>query len=410
MTSAQTGQISFSFLELRQLMGSFEDYPNGSRRSADHKNAIFQLVEHIGAMAIPTLVRQLLSGTSSSIWASELLIHLAKFCHSRQRIVHVLLPMLQHSDVPYSCQVAVSEVLTVLGENVPWPSPCSTNEDHSSLSNLASCIASPAKLARAASSLLRELAATDLLEFVEDFSDDQPAVALSLVREFLVRDSLTSNMRSALQKLAISVEASNQPPVVSTHSVPRCPDLRMARHNDGRSALIAYAQCAPRSRVAHVPPSTYRALCLLIDPSGTLQNCEYLEQVPRSTIESLMLRPLAEADYEVFPIAPGTLRQHAIAASHQRLRAGNAMPRSYYLGRDLIDLSDEHLLGRFARAQKRSKNAARLARGTEGRIGECYVAPQKYLRRRGQNESPQLLASELIAHYGRRSTETERSE
>ncbi len=391
MAPPLNGQISFSFIELRQLMRSFEEYANGSQRSDDHKNAIFELVDHIGGMAIPTLLRQLFQDASSAFWASELLIHLTDGSQDlHHRIAVELLAELQHSALPYSCRVAVAELLTNLGEEVPWPDLCSV---HSSLTDLASCIASPAKLARAANSLLCELAAADILEFVEDVSEEQPVVARSLICELLARDSLTTNTRASLQQLAVSTKADSshaepwcETPANSTEgakhprsakqgalktdansfgtsfldaiSAPRRRGLRIAKHDDGRSALIAYAQCDDAS-------GTYRALCLLIDCRSTLQNCEYLEQVARGTIESLMLRPLAEAGYELSPLAPGTIKQHAIAAAHRRLRMGTPMPRSYYLGRDLMNLSDEHLLGRSPRSRRRTKNAALLARGTE---------------------------------------------
>lgn len=363
MASLPKGQISFTFFELRQLMASFEEHVEGSPRSLEHKSAIYQLVDHIGALAVPTLLRQLFVDSSSAQWATELLIRLADSEARCRRITKALLVELQATALREDCKFAVAELLGYLGEPVPWPEFVSAEDSaQHSLCDLATCIDSPAELARAADTLLADLPITEVVEFVEDFASQEPSIALLLIDELLVRDSLTERTRASLRELGASASLecrSISLPTKPLQTASSRPGLRLAKHASGRSALIAYA-----SGQAH-GPRRYRALSLLVDASGVLQDCEYLEQVPHSTVESLLLQPLAEAGYELSPVAPGALKQHAIAAAQFRLRSGKALPRSYYLGRDLMGLRDEHMPKRSKLAERRVQDAALLARGTE---------------------------------------------
>jgi tetratricopeptide (TPR) repeat protein len=363
MASLPTGQISFTFFELRQLMASFEEHVEGTARSAQHKDAIYHLVDHIGGLAVPTLLRQLFVGSGSAHWATELLIRLADSDARCQRIANLLLSDLQTGTLPESCRFAVAELLGYLDEPVPWPEFVSAEDSaQHSLCDLASCIDSPAELARAADTLLADLPVSEVVEFVEDFACQEPGIALLLIDELLVRDSLGERTRASLRQLAASAALESRSislPTMPLKAASSRPGLRLAKHASGRSALIAYASSAAHG------PRRYRALSLLVDASGVLQDCEYLEQVPHSMVESLLLQPLAEAGYELSPVAPGALKQHAIAATQFRLRSGKAIPRGYYLGRDLMGLQDEHLPTRSASAKQKTDDAALLARGTE---------------------------------------------
>lgn len=363
MASLPTGQISFTFFELRQLVASFEEHQEGEARSAQHRDAIYHLVDHIGGLAVPTLLRQLFVDSGSAHWATELLIRLADSESRCRRIASMLLSELQTGTLPESCKFAVAELLGYLGEPVPWPELVSAEGSaQHSLCDLAACIDSPAELARAADTLLADLPILEVVEFVEDFASQEPSIALLLINELLVRDSLCERTRSALRQLEASAALENRSislPKRPLQAASSRPGLRLARHASGRVALVAYAACHAHG------PRRYRALSLLVDASGAMQDCEYLEQVPRSTVESLLLQPLAEAGYELSPVAPGALKQHAITATQFRLRTGKTIPRGYYLGRDLMGLADEHLPTRSASAKQKTRDAALLARGTE---------------------------------------------
>jgi tetratricopeptide (TPR) repeat protein len=363
MASLPKGQISFTFFELRQLMASFEEHVEGTARSAQHKNAIYQLVDHIGALAVPTLLRQLFADSGSAHWATELLIRLADSEARCRRIAGALLSEMQTATLPETCKFAVAELLGYLGEPVPWPDFVSAEDSaQHSLCDLAACIDSPSELARAADTLLADLPTPEVVEFVEDFANQEPRIALLLIDELLVRDSLSERTQAALRQLGASASIECRSiclPQRSLEPAVSRPGLRLAKHASGRSALIAYA-----GSLAH-GPRRYRALSLLVDAMGILQDCEYLEQVPRSTVESLILHPLAEAGYELSPVAPGALKQHAISAAQFRMRSGKTLPRGYFLGRDLMGLRDEHQPKRSADAEQRVQDAALLARGTE---------------------------------------------
>ncbi len=363
MASLPTGQISFTFLELRQLLASFEEHAEGTPRSAEHKDAIYHLVDHIGALAVPTLLRQLFVGPSDAQWAAELLIRLADSDARCDRIARALHNELQTHELPHSCRFAVAEVLGYLGVPVPWPDFVSAEDSaQHSLCDLAACIDSPAELARAADTLLADLPVSEVVEFVEDFAGQEPGIALMLIDELLMRDSLTERTRASLRQLGVSASIESR-----TLSLPQRPlrddanrpGLRIAAHASGRTTLVAYASADASG------PRLYRALSLHVDDAGVLQDCEYLEQVPRNTLESLIIRPLVEAGYELSPIAPGALRQRAISATQLRARGGRSIPRAYYLGRDLMGLRGEHMPQRSAHSVRKNQDAALLARGTE---------------------------------------------
>lgn len=344
-------------------MASFEETGERFPRSQEQREAIFQLVDHIGGLAVPTLLRQLFAGSASAGWACELLIHLADSEARCRRIARSLQSELQTHQLPEECRPAVAELLRFIGQPVPWTrEACLVPKTQHSLCDLAAGIESAADLARAADTLLADLPISEVMEFLEDFANHEPAIAIALVGELLVRDAFTERTRAALRQLSVSISSENRSLTVSEntlHAPPEKPGLRHAKHASGRSALVAYAGCTGSG------PRLYRALSLHLDPNGSLSECEYLEQVPRSTVESLLLAPLAEQGFEILPIAPGALRQHAIAATQLRLRTGKSLPRAYYLGRDLCGLYDEHLPRRSPRARRRTQDAALLARGTE---------------------------------------------
>ncbi|MCP4447565.1 MAG: tetratricopeptide repeat protein [Myxococcales bacterium] len=344
-------------------MASFEEHSEGSLRSLEQRDAIYQLVDHIGALAIPPLLRQLFVGPSAAQWATELLIRLADSEARVRRIAKAVVSELQTATLPEPCKLPVAELLGYLGEPIPWPEFSSAEDSaQHSLCDLAACIDSPAELARTADTLLADLPTTEVIEFVEDFATQEPAIAIALIDELLLRDTLHERSRAALRQLGVSVSVEHRSLTLSIgalHAPPKRPGLRLARHASGRSVLVAYARCKTKG------PRQYRALSLHLESNGTLSQCEYLDQVPRSTVESLLLTPLAEAGYEISPAAPGALRQHAIFGCRLRIRGGQPMPRAYFLGRDLLGLSDEHMPRRSPRSRRRTQDAALLARGTE---------------------------------------------
>lgn len=376
MAGHGNGQISFSFISLRELLNSFEELEGGSPRSADRETAIYQLVDHLGDLATPVLLRKLFAGPESGRWASLLLLRLGQDTGLRKRIAAELRQQLMTPGLPDLHKLRGLDLLSQLGERCAELPTLSYPEQTAefSLIELASCIASPAQLARAADILIGDLPPAELVEFVEDMSSHQPAAARRLLGELDLRDDLDGKTRNVFRQIAASLSGYAQE---DSEPGPRRPGIRLARHADGRHAIVSYARMPGES------PARYRALSMDICAAEGLLACSYLDTVTRGEVDRQILQPLIEEGFELCPLAPGEAIQRATVAMRVRSLRGQTMPRSYYLGRDLLGLKREHLA---TRAPGENGQAALLARGTE-------------LLSRGQAGAARELLARYTAHY-----------
>ncbi len=467
MAAQGNSQISFSFMELRQLLKSFDFLESGKELSSYEESAIYHLVDHLGDVALPVLLRKLFTSQESGRWASLLLLRLAQDDAQKIRISSCLR---EHAASPYlqdRYKLLCSSLLATLSgyqEQLPelaLPEECA----ELSLVELAECMSSRAEVARAVDILMTDLPSLELIEFVEDFGEHQPESAHLMLSELMLREDLDGHTRTRLRQIRVSVP--KQGPEISS-APPRRPGLRIGRHENGRTGLVCYAKIPSQS------PARYRAVCFVADSEFTLLDCQYLETATRSEIDRQLLSPLATHGYELSRISQADAKAHVVKALRARKKAGRGLPSDYYLGRDLLGIVGEHcqiegeqsanraallargtelmnrnkldiareLLVRYAQERPDDSEAmatlgacllkrgelerarAHLARAAwlspqvgrhhwngaslahqEGRLGDCFVALQQYLRCVDTVDSKQRhLAEAFVADYSRRAT------
>ena len=111
-------------------------------------------------------------------------------------------------------------------------------------------------------------------------------------------------------------------------------------------------------------PRRLRSLCLLVGAEGALLDGHYAEDMTPGAIEREFAAPLASQGFVLEPAGLDAARGLAIQAARMVVLAGRVLPRSFYLGRDLLGLRDEHLDG-TARSRAAGDTAALLDRAIE---------------------------------------------
>ena len=402
MVAGGNAQISFSFMELRELLKSFEGLKDGSPTEPRRESAIYHLVDHLGELAIPVLMRKLVASPESTRWAGLLLLRLAQDPAHSDRICADLREQLQLTQLPDLHKLAIADLLANLGgyqDDLPaLAMPQETAE--LSLVDLAGCIETAPEVARAVHILLGDLPPLELVEFIEDMAAHQPAAAKRLATELLLRDDLDQRTHDSVRQIQVSMDPEANTTITSeARSAPKRSGLRLARHGSGDTALVCYARMPDT-------PARYRALSLTIGVRQGLVDCQYLCSVSRGEVDRQLLGPLAEAGYEIGPVAPGAAKQHAILAMRSRSRKGLVMPQDYYLGRDLFGLHDEH---RVSRPGQDDHDAALLARGTELLRRNQLNAAREILMRYAQRRPDDSEAMSTLGDCLRRQGEVEQA-
>ncbi|MBL4636819.1 MAG: tetratricopeptide repeat protein [Kofleriaceae bacterium] len=397
-----SGEISFSFACLQTLMKSFRDVAEGTLLESGKRDAICELVTHLGEVAIPVLIRNLFAAdTDSGEWASQLLLHLSKNDDAKRRVQRELR---SYQDAPNLSQFSLLRVADLLATLDGWqdelPVALPTEILHAEcvsdqyLAGLAECINSPSDVAHVVGVLLNDLPPHELQDFIESMALHEPGCAKALVQELVLRDDLERKYRQTLRGVAASLsEVFNEIPL----SIGQRPTLQVATHSSGATAIVVYL-ALPQENDPEDEVPLYRAMRLDIDVRRGLTSSLYLCDLSRGDIDEKILHALVEASYELRPIQESEARKRVVLAMRTRSRRGQSMPNCYYLGRDMLGLQGEHL-GPSNDAE--CDSAAFFSRGTElyqrGNFGQAKELLIKYLQQRPSDpEAMSVLASCLI--------------
>lgn len=342
-------------MELRRLLKSFDAIESGDPLTSCEESAIYHLVDHLGEVALPTLLRKLCGEHEAGRWASLLLLRLAQDDALKTRICTSLRQQTSSPKLDDRPKLLCASLLSTLsGYQKELPLLALPDESAElSLVELAECMSSCSDVARAVDILMCDLPSQELVEFVEDFAEHQPASAHLMLSELMLRDDLEQRTITRLRQIRVSVSGASQ---TLPSAAPKRPGLRIAKHEDGRTGLVCYA------KIPEQLPARYRAISFVMGVDGALLDCQYLETVTRSEVDRQLLSPLATHGYELSRIAQAQAKSLAVAAIRARIKAGLGLQRDYYLGRDLLGISDEH---RQSERERGANNAALLARGTE---------------------------------------------
>lgn len=336
--------VSTSFLKLRRLIVGFEHVAGGRPLDGREERALTRVARQLAGTALRLLLAEL--GSSDDRRASlahALLAEVGRERAPRERLIRDLYATVRAPAAPDRAKLRAIALLAELDAELPAEAELADPDAarRRSMRELADCLGSPAEVARAADHLLGELPFDDILDLFDDLVVCEPAAALALAGELLVRDELDESCRHELRQRRAAAHQAGPVVPARTRARRRAPAARarLARHPDGRRILLA---CA-RQPGSH--PPRRRMLCILVGADGMLLDGHHAEDMTAGAIERQFVLPLAEQGFELAPTGLDAARGFAIQSARIAVQGGRGLPRAFYLGRDLLGLRDEHLDG-----------------------------------------------------------------
>lgn len=188
---------------------------------------------------------------------------------------------------------------------------------------------SPATVAAVGDRIATLLDEIDEEEVVELLAD-HAAHAAWVIDELLQRHDLETEFRSKLR----SVRAGLGEPAMAAAQAHDGASLQLARSPIGRTVVVAKTRLR-RNR--------WRAIAVLIDETAMLDEVIYRDDFSGHELERDLIAPLQAAGYLFETAEPAVIRTVVADAARSRLHVSETLPRGYYLGRDLLAITTEHL-------------------------------------------------------------------
>ena len=317
----RTSEMSRSFMHLRAIASSFAQVPASARQ----RGKLVSIAVHLGATAVPLLLRNLVTGDESQVaWAYFILARAGG-----QRAVRALREV--------TADAAVSDrrravALALLGElGAPLPASVRFLEDRGggtgSLADLVRGIVEPADAARAADAFLAAADGRDLVNMCKRLAASEGAAAAPILEELLARDDVSPAYKQSLAPLRTGL---GRAPALASR-----PSRILVGTGPAGAAIIAI-----RGRAGTRPR---RVLVVQLAPDGALARVT-LDDQGAATFAPRVLRARLREEGYVFRRSTTTVVAPRIAeAARAVYLAGARLPRAFHLGRDLVGLADEHM-------------------------------------------------------------------
>jgi tetratricopeptide (TPR) repeat protein len=304
----------------------------GTSRAFLERRAL-KLAQRLGNTAVPLLSRKLREdGDAEASLAYFLLARVGG-----ARAVDVARSLALDAAAPDQKKALALALLSELGAEIPEAVELrdASKLRRESVHELVATLSAPADVARAADLLILQVSPVELPVFMADMLEEAGTSLLPLLAELLLRDDLDDAVHGPLEHLYAEARAKGRPSL-SPRLAPRRGRTTVyagARH-DGRTLLAAL-----RSTGRGQP---LRALVLYLAPSEQLCAARYGSGVARETGIRRLLMELAQEGYVLSPTTVAKAASAVGAAARAAVRASMKLPRDYYLGRDILGLTDEH--------------------------------------------------------------------
>lgn len=347
--------ISHSFMLLRKLSDAFWGARTAGPGRAFLEKRALKLALDLGNTALPLLARKLRQDVDAE--ASLAYFLLARL--GGPRVIEVARGLALDASARDQEKALALALLTELGAKIPdmvtLRDPSQLRRE--SVRELVASMREGADVARAADLFIAQVPALELPVFLAEMLEAAGASLLPLLGELLLRDDLEDVVRAKLVRLRAGVGPEAPRSCVRPEKEPSRPRGRTTvysgmRH-DGRT-LVAALRSSGRGQ-------PLRALVVYVAPSLQLCAARYGSEVPR---ETGVRRLLAELAQEGYVLASSTLAHaaHTVASAARAARkVGMHLPRDYYLGRDLLSLTDEHMQDEPASGKSPAQRILRLA-------------------------------------------------
>jgi hypothetical protein len=322
---------SNGFVELRRLATWFAAL---STTSARQTISIERVVARLGTTCVPLLGRELRAPCARRRDAArEALAQLAP--HHRARVIAEL-RAIAASDAIDDAKAAALGLLAELGEQTPHATRSSRSIRSSVFGDpaairarcataLAAELDTPADVAAAAAIVVEQLAHDDVPALLDALAASAPIAAARLARELRARLDLPDELRA---RLTIDDDVAEAPPMSRASQPTRATTLVDA---DGRRVVIASRKRPGERR--------WRRWAVLVSADGRIADCAHDDRAP-SDGDAAFVAQLADDGYR--EASSGVDHARALLAA-AAARTGDALPRAYYVGRDLLELGDAHL-------------------------------------------------------------------
>ena len=312
-----------SLLSLRALFAAAHSDPGLSMLRG------IALGRELGGSAIPVSLRTLVGGCDQQrAVARQVLLAIAD--DHPERVISATRHALATATTDVG-RVAAIGVLAALGEAPSQPHFADPEEiQRRSAAQLAQHIECAADVASAAQLMVEQLSREELVSVVHAMLEEAPARGRSLAQELAARLDLEPELRGDLRRAASVV-----------HAVPREPALAVRPasvlasyvHRTGRRAIVASRRSA----------GSFRHFVVLIDAHEVLVDCIYSSDADPAEVHRQLIQPLLSAGYRRSIISVSRARQRVAEAARRALATARSLPSSYYLGRDLLGITADHL-------------------------------------------------------------------
>lgn len=326
------------FVDLRRLLDWFEAQP---RRLPAH---IARSVERLGSRCVPLLARELCGDDDVRRDAArDALFGLAANPTTRGRVLRELRTIAEGGQ-PDRGKLAALGLLGEFGDRPTARFSDPAAVQRSSVTAFAAALNSPVDIATAADLIVRQLALDTVLSFLTVMVQAAPDRAAQLARELCCRHDIGPIMRERIAELvplgAVAVATARTQLRPSRVTV-LARDERSDSDSLGatcRTVVIVTRKISGQRR--------WRRWAVLVGSSGDIDDCIH-EETPDDTDAAELIDRLTVDGFNVTSTEVAHARSIVIDAARRtiaRNTSTSTLPSPYYIGRDLLDLEDAHLV------------------------------------------------------------------
>ncbi|MBP9206181.1 MAG: hypothetical protein KBG28_19570 [Kofleriaceae bacterium] len=313
---------------LARLIGSATDDTDATLALA----SALPLVDGAGPVVVPLLCREL-TGPCDHRRAVARGLLLAVAEQHPARVIAAARAALRAAtdDVGKVAALGVLAALDAAPVNPEFVDPGSVQRR--SAVQLARHLETAADVASAAQLMVEQLDADETRAVIAAMLDESPARGRRLAGELAARLDLEPELRGDLRRAAAATPSDG---AAADRILPARPasTLAMYVHPSGRRAIVA------SKRVAI---GAFRHFAVLVDAEGALADCLYLDDAPADALRGELLGGLGLAGYRRLPLTAARARERVVGAARGALGLGRTLPPAYYLGRDLLGITADHL-------------------------------------------------------------------
>jgi tetratricopeptide (TPR) repeat protein len=307
-----------------------ETFPvSGDRKpgSRAQKQAV-RIARELGDTAVPMLQRKLQIGSEDEAsWAYFLLSQLPG-----TRVERAARALLDDPATPDERKALALALLTELGADLPAEVTLRDPDAlrASSVGDLMGRLSEPADVARAVDLLVEQVLPGELAGFVAEMADVAAGAVTPLVDELLARDDLDGDVHAALRALRMRLPDATP----FSRSLGRVTVWSGRRADGGRVVLATRLRTGEAHR---------RAAILRVNASGLLVDGSHAGDLPARGGLRAEIAELRAEGYHLRRVRPRDAAAQVAAAACAARLAGRRLPRAYFLGRDLLGLTREHV-------------------------------------------------------------------